>query len=164
MFRTQDLVVSALPEAHAAALRHCIWGTRICIRPTVHCGWPTLQTCWRWTWIMCWQWSCQHYTIQCPGYTVACHIGTQPGPGCQAGSLLDVGMLTDLINPAAIVINEVSDIRALRGQLKDVMEQLDGLEKRGLEAGLHSPEELERMEEQLKKELEKVQAQRKQSK
>jgi hypothetical protein len=170
MFRTQDLVVSALPQAQAAALRLCIWGTRICIRPTIHCGWPTLMTCWRWTWITCWQWTpCPFatcYGLTCLNATVPdpCQFRTQPGPGCPAGSLLDIGQVTGLINPAAIVINEVADIRTLRSQLQDVMEQLGDLEKRGLDAAVHSPEELDRMESELKQALEEVQSQRKQSK
>jgi hypothetical protein len=172
MFRTQDLVISALPQAQAAALRLCLWGTRICIRPTIHCGFPTLLTCWRWTWITCWQWTpcpfatCYGFTClnaTCPGRTLDCHLGSQ-GPGCPGGSVFDPGLLADVINPGAIVINEVSDIRALRGQLQDVMEQLGDLEKRGLDAGMHSAEELEQMETHLKKALEEVQSQRKQGK
>jgi hypothetical protein len=172
MFRTQDLVINALPKEHAAALRLCIWGTRICLRPTIHCGFPTLFTCWRWTWITCWQWTpcpfatCYGFTClgaTCPGFTAQCHIGTFPGPGCPAGSRLEPGdILTDLVNPATIVINDVADIRTLRTQLQDVMTQLDEFEKGGFDVGTSG--DLDEQEKYLKQALEDVQARRKGSK
>ena len=168
MFRTQDLVINAMPKEFAEALRLCIWGTRICIRPTVHCGFPTIYTCWRWTWITCWRYTCPFascygftcYGPTCPGFTAQCQIGTLPGPGCPAGSRLELtDVLTDIVNPAAIVINEVSDIRTLRTQLQEVVTQLDEFEKRGLDVG--TPEDLEAQEKQLKQALEEVQARKK---
>lgn len=163
MFRTQDLVINALPKEHAEALRLCVWGTRICIRPTIHCGFPTIYGCWRWTWITCWQWTCQYascFGFTCPGYSQICQVGTLPG--CPAGSRLDPGdLFTHLVNPAAIVINDVADIRTLRTQLQDVMTQLDEFEKSGLDVGRYSGGDLEEQERQLKQALEEVQAQRK---
>ena len=169
MFRTQDLVINALPKEHAAALRLCVWGTRICFRPTIHCGFPTIYTCWRWTWITCWQWTpcpfatCYGFTCPgatCPGFTAQCHIGTLPGPGCPAGSRIEITeAFTDLVNPATIVINDVADIRTLRSQLQDVVTQLDEMERSGMDVGMAG--DLDEQEKQLKQALEDVQAQRK---
>lgn len=172
MFRTQDLVISALPKEHAHALRLCIWGTRICIRPTIHCGFPTIHTCWRWTPITCWRWTpcnfatCQGFTClqaTCPGHSfVACRAGTLPDFGCPGGSALDPGdILGGIINPDTIVINDVADIRTLRSQLDDVMKQLDEIEESGLDAAVESPEDLEAMETHLKQALKEVQEKRK---
>ena len=51
-----EAAIARFPE-HAAALRLCVWGTRICFRPTIHCGFPTIYTCWRRTRITCWPWT-----------------------------------------------------------------------------------------------------------
>src|SRR5690349_16593553 len=166
-FRTQDLVINALPKQALEALQ-CIWGTRICLRPTVYCQWPTIQTCWRWTPITCWQWtcglqSCFRFTLECPGRTVACPIGTECFGGsinCPAGSRLEITDITTVINPELVVINDVADIKTLRTQLGEVMEELAELEKRGLDAGVRGAGNLEEMENQLKQALKEVQEQR----
>jgi hypothetical protein len=127
---------------------------------------PTIYTCWRWTWITCWQWtqcplgSCYHQTLICPGATLACEFGTRPG--CLAGSRLEPGdPLTEVINPATVVINDVADIKTLRSQLEDVMAQLGELEKGGLDVGMGLGVSLEEQEKQLKQALDEVQSQRK---
>jgi hypothetical protein len=165
MYRTQDLVINAVPGA-AEALRLCVWGTRICIRPTVHCGFPTIYGCWRWTWITCWQWtycplgSCYNVTFHCPGGSILCEFGTRPG--CFAGSRIDPGdVLTDVINPATIVVHDVADIKTLRTQLQDVVAQLGEFEKGGLDVGTFGGGSLEEQEKALRQALDEVQAQRK---
>lgn len=161
-FRSQDLIVNALPAGAVDALRLCIWGTRICIRPTIHCRWwPTFITCWRWTPVTCWRGSCLQFTCgiisPCPQYSDPC--GALPSQ-CPVGSLPDFTDFTTVVNPGAIVINDVADIKTLRVQLNEVMEKLNDLEQRGLEAGMHSPEELEQMETQLRNALNEIQSAR----
>jgi hypothetical protein len=164
-FRSQDLIVNALPAGAVDALRLCIWGTRICIRPTIHCRWqPTFVTCWRWTHITCWRGTCFQFSncgfvSPCPQFSDPC--GALPSQ-CPAGTIPEFTDFTTVINPGAIVINDAADIKTLRVQLSEVMEKLEELEQRGLEAGMHSPEELEQMETQLRDALNEVQSARKQ--
>lgn len=187
MFRTKDLVITVVPQgADVAQLHKCLWTTRICIRPTFGCfPWTCapltcrlLSGCGP---TFC-QWNspcgivtpCLPHTpcgplspcgafspcgpiSPCPLQSAACPIGTQ----CGGVSPVFDDTRTQIINPAVFVVNEVADIKALRGQLDELQRQLGEFEEQGLDYQPMSAEELSDLEGKLKGALEEIQQRRK---
>jgi hypothetical protein len=175
-FRIKDLAVTVLPQGDKQTLAGCIWATRICIRPTIHCPFATCfgftclgptcyhyTPCWHFTpcrhFTPCWQFTpCRFHTI-CPGgfSAIACEAATEPVfEGCPGGSVIQDPGHPGVI-PEVFVIREIQDINVLREQLKEVVAQLDTLEKKGLDAGVYSEEQLADLESRLKEALEEIQ-------
>ena len=102
---------------------------------------------------------CGHFSPHCPLHSVACVFGTRPGCGA-AGSIFEIDQDTP-VNPVVRVINEVSDIKALRQELDEVQKRLAQFEETGLDVQTDSPEDLATLETKLKEALDDVQARRK---
>jgi hypothetical protein len=93
----------------------------------------------------------------CPLQSNACPIGTQCGG---VSPVLD-DTRTQIINPAVFVVNEVADIKALRGQLDELQSQLGEFEEKGLDYQPMSAEEIANLEGKLKGALEELAQRRK---
>lgn len=187
MFRTKDLVITVVPQgADVAQLHKCLWTTRICIRPTfgcfpftcapltcrllsgcgpTFCQWNTpcgpITPCLPHTpcgpFSPCGLFSPCGPISPCPLQSAGCPIGTQ----CGGVSPVFDDTRTPLINPPVFVVNEVADIKALRGQLDELQRQLGEFEEKGLDHQPMSDEELTDLEGKLKGALEEIQQRRK---
>lgn len=187
MFRTKDLVITVVPQgADVAQLHKCLWTTRICIRPTfgcfpftcapltcrllsgcgpTFCQWNTpcgpITPCLPHTpcgpFSPCGAFSPCGPISPCPLQSAGCPIGTQ----CGGVSPVFDDTRTQIINPAVFVVNEVADIKALRGQLDELQRQLGEFEEKGLDYQPMSAEELSDLEGKLKSALEEIQQRRK---
>lgn len=157
-FRTEELAITVLPGSE---LKHCHLRTRICLRPTLHCPWAT----------------CYGYT--CLGATAGCGVLSPCGHLSPCGVLSPCGHLSPCgpvsgggcglahswpippLDQGPIVIQRVEELKGLRSELRETVEQLDQIDEEDLGGPAGSVEDLDLLENKLERALEEVRKRRK---
>lgn len=156
-FKTKDLMVSLTPEVLDKDAKLCIFRTTICVNPSAFCRFPTNDPCVAHTSLAC----CVRGTrLTCFNFSdltvTGCGaFGSCGGPG---GSACD----TTYVCPGSWwEIEHIEDLVAIKDELRQVITQLEGIEKSGLPSRFETLADANAAEEALSQALEQVRAQKK---